>query len=163
MPVDIQNSLAHMKGQVISIDGRAYQLDAEGIVREMPDADAQQLLQNKGTPWHVLIERKPVIAAKVASPVPPAKVAEVKPVVEVKPVEPPKPVPEPEPIVKGDTKKEIKLTEEKIPVAGEEWPDPTTKMSLPYLKKMADAYKIKYKGDVLKPNLVKKILAAMYE
>lgn len=43
------------------------------------------------------------------------------------------------------------------------WPDPTDAMSLPYLKRMADAYKVKYAASISKPALLKKLDKVVFQ
>lgn len=51
-----------------------------------------------------------------------------------------------------------------VPEGDEEWPDPHDSMSLDYLKKMADAYGVKYNPQLKnKKVLVERILESMYE
>lgn len=42
------------------------------------------------------------------------------------------------------------------------WPDPEETMSLPYLRRMAAAYKVKYASKTLKPALLKKLNEAVF-
>lgn len=151
MPVNVQNTLSHMKGQIISIEGREYKLDENGIFWGMPDEDARQLCERRGTPWRYYTERKPVTAA----PLPVAPVA--------LPPEPPPPVVPSEPVKAVEPTEGVGATVEKIPGEGEEWPDPVMSMSLEYLHKMAQAYQVKFSKNTPKPTLIKKITAAMYE
>lgn len=44
-----------------------------------------------------------------------------------------------------------------------EWPEPTEEHSVAYLRRMADAYEVKYADDSDKPTLIKDIRAAMFE
>ncbi len=71
--MDLRNTKAYMRGQCLSVDGRIYQLDGEGIVRGVSAADARTLLQGKD--WTV-----------VNGKLPPAPVQPVVPLVAPKPV-----------------------------------------------------------------------------
>lgn len=160
MPIDVQNSLAHMRGQFISIEGKDYKCDEQGIIRGMPEADAKKLVERRNSPWRYYTERKPVAKA-------PGPVAPVAPVASPSPLIPPvEHVPEvPKvPEVKVEAKPEVPAPSEaeKIPAPGEDWPDPDEKMSLGYLQKMAQAYNVKFNKTMSKAVLTKKIMAAMY-
>jgi hypothetical protein len=151
MPVDVQNMLAHMKNESVSIDGRVYKLDGEGIIRKMPETDAKQLVERNSSPWRYLTERKPVTASLSDAPVlPPPPPPSVTP--------PPPPFSE-EPAVKA----KVEAGVERIPESGEDWPDPVATMSLGYLSKMAEAYGVKFDKKTSKVILIKKILVAMYD
>jgi len=152
MPVDVKNTLSHMKGQWINIDGREYQCDQEGVIRGIPEADAKQLLDRRNGPWRLFTERKPV-SASVPEIVPPS----------LPPVPSVAPAPVPEPVAQSSEVPEATAVVEKIPGPGEEWPDPTTDMSIEYLQKMADAYQVKYSKNTSKKELVKRLAATMYE
>jgi len=148
---DVQNSLLHMRGQCISIDGHDYKCDEQGIIRGIPEADAKQLVERRSTTWRYYTERKPVVA------IPINLVAPVLPLPEDL-----KKIPEVEvPKVVAEVKTAEKV-EEKIPEEGQDWPDPQTSMNIEYLQQMAQAYQVKYNLNTSKATLVKKIMAAMY-
>lgn len=159
MPVDVRNVLPHMKGSSVNIDGREYKLDAEGVIRGVSDDDAKQLLGYRGTPWRVLTARTPVAATKpeipASPPPPPLPSAPPQPTI---PDLPEKPV-----VQSSDAGEGVAAVEERIPGPGEEWPDPHEDMSVEYLRKMADAYRVKYSKNTSKKELVKRLAATMYE
>jgi|PlaIllAssembly_1097288.scaffolds.fasta_scaffold194083_1 hypothetical protein len=149
--VDVQNTLVHMKNGAISIDGRAYKLDGDGIVRGMPEADAKQLVERPSSPWRYLTERKPV-----TSPLPVAP--------SMPPPSPPKPDLPPPPVLEKPVERgKVAAGVERIPGPGEDWPDPVATMSVGYLHKMAQAYQVKFDKKTSKAVLIKKIMAAMYD
>lgn len=44
---DLVNLLRHMAGKGVLVNGTVYQLDDDGVVRDVPEADAAKLLLNK--------------------------------------------------------------------------------------------------------------------
>jgi hypothetical protein len=154
MAADVQNMLAHMRGQWISIDGHDYKLDDLGIVRGVPEEDAKQLLQRKNTAWRRLPERTPVAEQAVTAPAP---LPEPIPEKAVEPLPVPEPVPSEPPAVSDPA------VLEKVPGPDEDWPDPTPEMSLEFLQQMAGAYRVKFNKNTTKAVLIKKITQAMFE
>lgn len=49
-----------------------------------------------------------------------------------------------------------------VPADGEEWPDPTPDMPVPFLRAMADAYEVKWPAKMKVEDAIKRILKAMY-
>lgn len=47
--MDLVNLKPHMAGQKVQVNGRVYQIDPHGVLKGIPDADAQKLL--KGKSW----------------------------------------------------------------------------------------------------------------
>jgi hypothetical protein len=94
--MDIQNVLPHMANASVLVNGHEYKTDAQGIVRNVADADAQKMLLNRAA-WRVHIDRQAVPEVK------PVEKAEEKPV--ELPVERPITIPDkprPEPVVTPD-------------------------------------------------------------
>ncbi len=152
--------LKHMVGQNVLVDsGATYKVgqvgeqylivDEEGKPLDVPDDDAEVLLENRDA-WRAVVAKAPVKAEESEkTPEEPEKDAEPpkEPEEPKTPAEPPKEPEEPTTDSEGTT---------------EEWPDPTEEMDIEYLKKMADAYEIPYAVNIGKATLIKRIMKAMY-
>jgi len=171
--MDLQNLTLHMRGKSIKVNGRAYRLDAQGVARDVATEDAVRLLGNREV-WQRYVERTPVAPLK----------AELKKAVSLPPVSPPAPEPtkaeqlpaatqelsgepvEPEQVeyLGGQRPSPDALAglDEDEEETTEEWPDPTEDMNIEYLRRMADAYEVRYTGRTGKPRLIKDIVEAMY-
>jgi hypothetical protein len=96
----VRNTLAHMKGQVISVNGRSYQLDQDGEVKIGNPDDATKLLGGKT--WKLVPEPVEVETAPIRLDI------KIKPVVmpNFEPVE----VAKPELVARNPIKKRGKKT-----------------------------------------------------
>lgn len=137
--MDLKNNFQHNAGSMIQVDGTEYAIGADGIARNISQAHAAKLLQNK-TAW--------ALVAPVRTPLAEGKLSDNAPKVEPKKEEIKAVVAEP---AKVESSKE------------DEWPDPKESMELDYLRQMATAYDVPYAAKTSKKDLVKKIKAAMYE
>jgi len=183
---DLLNVLEHKKNTRVMVDGTVYSIGADGVVKDVADAHAAKLLLNarvwkEYNPKQAVAENRgrmklldasgdPVeVEAKPTAPAPAPKDPVVK---DDKPGEPMDPVLEtysrsasaegPPPIPESV---EAEPEAEAAPEAEEEteWPDPDESMPMDYLRKMAEAYDVKFTIKLGKKSLVKKINAAMYE
>jgi hypothetical protein len=153
--MDLQNMLHHMKGQSVSVLGHRIQIDETGLAKDVPQEAAARLLKNADA-WR---QYQPPRARRGAAPPKPGPAA--------KPPAPPAPAPEPEPEPELESAPAPEpepedVVVEVIPGEGEDWPDPQESMSAEYLRKMADAYEVKYRKSTGKAKLVKAIHKAMY-
>jgi hypothetical protein len=163
----LKNSLPHMAGQSVNVNGTRFQIDANGLVEIDDPLVVDRLLQNKAA-WSLVSEKPTVVKAEVAK-------VKVEKKVETQKVDTPKKVETPtpakaivrEPIVEAEkekeTVKEEKPTSELVDDGWVDWPDPNPTMSISYLRQMADAYRVDYTIKMSKAELIKRIHAAMYD
>lgn len=178
--MDLVNLHRHMLGRSVLVNGTLYQIDQEGIVRGVPEADAAKLLQNKA--W---MEFDPEAAAKreerrqalreefkgqsggiqlvtkQGELVDPKAINEAQAKKEaqealndfptMKSEEPAAPPPQ-----------EAEPVKEASPAA-DEWPDPDMSMTKAYLQDMANAYGLSFAPGTKKQDLVNMIMTAMYD
>lgn len=176
--MDLQNMLKHMQNQSVLVNGTRYQIDGDGIVRNVKPEDARKLLKNKAA-WRIYTEggaqpqRSPQKAPEPAKKAEMPKVAEKAPVAPEKQPDADSTLPDQEASAmtaaqdQFEARKagEAKSPEEEAgeePETGEEWPDPDMKMSKSYLQEMADAYEVGYDDKTTKKELVERITKAMY-
>lgn len=140
--MDLQNILEHKRNTKVFVNGRLYQIDGMGIVRDVRPEDSKKLLLNRNV-WR-LWDAPP---AKPA-PIMPAPKAEV-------------PKPSITPILATSM---APIEQGPVEEDGEEedWPDPDMSMSKGKLREIADAYEIPYEPRTKKVELVKLIEKAMY-
>lgn len=143
--VDVKNKLLHMVNQCVSIDGRTYKTDAEGIIRGMPEEDANQLLSQANGPWSRVTAREPVTPARPVVP-PPVSAP------------PPPPAPElPKKLVEAP-----KVAAEVAPSSdpAEEWVLDES-MTMVELKRFAKEHGITYDPKADKKHLLARVKSAM--
>jgi len=93
--MNLQNVLPHMANASVLVNGHEYKTDAQGIVRDVAEADAQKMLANRAA-WRIYIDRQAVPEVKAAEKVEEQPVA--RPItIPDKPVPVPVPVPTPMP------------------------------------------------------------------
>lgn len=142
--MDLRNKISHKPGTSVSVNGTMYEIGADAIVRDVPKADADKMLQC-GDEWVVHTgKKKPVLVKKPAAPKPPVEAPVVEPPEETKAETPEEPGGE-------------------APEAKPEWPEPTEDMDIGYLKQMADAHDVKYSVLIGKEKLIERLKEAMYE
>jgi hypothetical protein len=146
--MDLKNRHEHMRGKTVLVNGNRYQVEQDGVARNVDQADAKKLLQ--GEAWRIHTARKAVSKpdTKPSIPVPAAK---------------PEPAPAPEaPTPPVEPEPEAQEAPEAVEDDGASWPDPDESMDLEFLQQMADAYEVEYTARTAKKTLVKRIMAAMY-
>lgn len=129
----LQNTIPHMAGQSVRVNGTSYQLDAKGVVNVIDEKDIAKLLADR-TAWRVYVDRSPI----------------------VNPVVTPAPVTVPTPLAAPIEES----PEDAIPP--DEWPDPDVSMTTKQLHEIADAYRVPYTSKTSKKALVDLIMVAMY-
>lgn len=183
--MDLQNTKSFMRGARVTVCGCVYQLDGQGIVREVPLEHARRLLLGKD--WQAVHPAALIPGIQAAGPLavaPPVLQPMFEPQVElpaapeapVAPVSPPEPLQAPSPAEAGgpppltenlpQTPAEPAETPNQEPPAGAsipDWPEPTADMRIGYLKDMAAAYGVQVPLRVSKVELVKLIQAARVE
>lgn len=148
--MDLINSLPHKRNTSVRVNSNTYQIDANGLCRDVADADAAKLLQNDA--WR-LAGTAPAPKAKkeggrmklIGADAPPSEPEETA-----------------QALSPGAAEPEVVEAKYGVPGPGEDWPDPTEDMPEEYLRQMADAYEVPHKGNVSKATLVKRIQKAMY-
>ena len=186
--MDLQNIKKHMQGARVTVCGCVYQLDGQGITRNVPLEHARRLLLGKD--WRVVhpealipgaqavgrpAEASPVLQAMPETPWVPVE-PPAAPEAPVAPVSPPEPLQAPEAAGAGgpppltedlpQTPAEPAEFPNQEPPAGAsipDWPEPTADMRIGYLKDMAAAYGVQVPLRVSKVELVKLIQAARVE
>lgn len=73
--MDLLSLLPHMRGQTIRVNGTEYAIDERGLAKDVSEADAAKLLQNRQG-WKQQVERKPLAQTEELPPAPPAPVVE---------------------------------------------------------------------------------------
>lgn len=176
--MDLENLLPHKRNTRVLVNGTVYEIDKDGVCRDVAAEHAEKLLQNVDT-WQ---KYDPKAAAQRAT----ARVERAKAAGGVKLLGADgKPVQRPEDATKPVMNAEKKAKEadntaameqaveaaEKsktkgdppVPEGDAEWPDPEESMSMEYLKLMADAYEVSYASNIGKKTLIARIKDAMYE
>jgi len=102
--MNLQNVLPHMANASVLVNGHEYKTDAQGIVRDVVEADAQKMLANRAA-WRIYIDRQAVPEVwpqEKAEEQPVARPITIpdKPALEPTPVPVPVPVPTPVPEIK---------------------------------------------------------------
>ena len=161
--MDLRNTLKHKANTKVLVDGVVYDIDAEGIVRDLPDEAAEKLLQNNVWTKDIEGPQKPVRA--------PVKRAMLLTDDET-PVPGQKALVEDKEVAKAVEEHEEEFLEEEEAEAPEEeeeedseedWPEPSEDMDIEYLRQMAEAYEVTYNGRTGAATLVKRLKEAMYE
>ncbi len=174
--MDLENLLPHKRNTKVLVDGTVYEIEKDGVCRDVAEEHAAKLLQNVDT-WQEYDPEK--AAQRVAARVERAKAAggvkllgaDGNPVQHLEDAM--KPVADAEQKVKKSQKAddiaavkqavEVVEGDPLVPEDGEEWPDPDESMSIEYLKLMADAYEISYATNIGKKTLIARVKDAMYE
>lgn len=161
--MDLRNTKRHMQGMGITVCGRVYQLDDQGVVRGVEEEHGRRLLQ--GRDWILL---PPVLGAspglsQAQAPAPaPGLKAPPAPVVPVEaepaPLEPVTPEAVEAPVVP-----ELVDPEVEVKPAEREWPEPSLDMKGPFLRDMADAFGVKIPPGASKAKIVALIKKAKDE
>jgi hypothetical protein len=188
---DLVNLLDHMKGKGVCVNGTIYQIDAEGIARDVSDNDAQKLLASRN--WmeydpeaaEKRAERRKAIRddfkkqrggiqligrdGRVIDPEAEIKEAEKAKAKAMDPENLPSMQSESasQPTLeKSETKAVSKIPSEINKTTDveldEEWPDPHLGMKKPYLQEMARAYELEFEPKTTKQELIDMIMEAMY-
>lgn len=158
--MDLQNVLPHMRGKSVKVNGNSYPLDMDGVARGVASEDAAKLLKNRDA-WRSHVARTPSAPPK-ANLAAEAKPAKPEPPKAPEPPAAPAEEPAPPPPPKAEVEPREDELEEVVPDEGEDWPDPEVSMGLGYLRKMADAYEVKWTPKTGKKKIVADIMKAMY-
>ena len=155
--MNLRNCLPHMRGESVKVGDTVYQIDENGVARDVAMEHAKQLLKN-GAAWQVHTERLPVAEPPVAEP----------PVAEPPEAEPTPPEETTEASEAAETTAEpgggtdgTGLLEEAS--AGTEWPDPSEDLGIEYLRQMAEAHDVKYSDRTSAKKLVKQLQKVMFD
>jgi hypothetical protein len=155
--MDLQNKLIHMFNKTVKVNNNIYQIDAKGIARNVADADAKKLLQNKAA-WVICVN-------KASEPAIEKKITKVNEQIAKELIEKEQQIAKDtgkidrQPAV--DPVKDIAEDANRDEV-DEEWPDPDLSMPKAYLEEMATAYEVKFNTKTTKKELVDRIMQAMY-
>jgi len=144
--VDVKNKLLHMVNQCVSIDGRTYKTDAEGVIHGMTEEDAKQLLSQVSGPWSRVAVREPVTPARPVAP-PPVSA----------PPPPPAPEPPKAPVEAPKTAAEVAPSS---PEPNEEWVLDES-MTMSELKRFAKENGITYDPKADKKHLLARVKSAL--
>jgi hypothetical protein len=138
------------RNTAVKVNGKSYDIDSDGICRNVLAKDAGKLLQNSA--WREWDGKATTTKAARAGSIGLITTDGSVLKKDEKPTTPPT-----TPLDSGEPSKEWD-----IPGEGEDWPDPVADMPIEYLKAMADAYEVKYSKKPKAKELVKKILTEMY-
>lgn len=179
---DLINLYRHMKGKAVFVNGTLYQIDEDGIARDVSEGDANKLLQNKA--WMIYdpeaaAKREERIQAlreefkgqrggiqlftKKGELVDPRAINEAQ---EKKEAQEVLIAPDDFPTMKSEEPAEVQ--QEAAPAMAdrpvvEDWPDPDMSMTKSYLMDMASAYGLSPQPQTKKQDLIKMIMTAMYD
>jgi len=175
--MDLQNLLPHKRGTRVLVDGTVYEIDKEGVCRDVPEDAATKLLQNVDA-WEKYDPKAAEAKVKARTEAAKARGAKVKlldaagqpvnidePTKEVETAEADAKVADDQAAVEQavEAAEQAKQTEWEVPDEDGEWPDPVPEMPMEYLKQMADAYEVSYAANIGAKTLIERIKDAMYE
>lgn len=147
----LRNTAPGKANTKVCVNGTIYDLDGEACTEVKKQADIDKMLSIPT--WEDAAYRPALVAEKRKTGITLLNSRR-------QPIEGQKGVPE-----SGKEPATVKLVDPPVPDedTDEEWPDPSEEHSLEYLKKMADAYEIKYGRNIGKSTLIKRINVAMFE
>lgn len=148
--MNLRNCLPHMRGESVKVGDTVYQIDENGVARDVAMEHAKRLLKN-GAAWQVHTERLPVAEPPDAKPPeaePPEETTEASEAAETTAEH------------RGGTDGTGLLEEAS---AGTEWPDPSEDLGIEYLRQMAEAHDVKYSDRTSAKKLVKQLQKVMFE
>jgi hypothetical protein len=105
--MDLKNMLKHKAGTVVLVNGHEYQIGLDGILRNVPQEDADKLLKNRAAWIPLGPSRAPVVpeAKTESKPEPAAQPAPVSEVAQAPVVEAPAEVETSKPVLGKKTKR----------------------------------------------------------
>lgn len=162
--MDLINLLPHKRNTAVTVNGHTYQIDREGVAKDIQKEDAAKLLQNVEAwrPW----DGKTVAKAERPAGARIGLIGNNGEQVDT---------------TKTDLDAQTRAAQDQfeakkrgeanpppseaekfeVPEDGD-WPDPTDAMPIEYLRQMAEAYEVKHSAKTGKKDLIKKITAKMY-
>jgi hypothetical protein len=146
--MDLRNLLPHKANTKVLVNGTVYDIDKDGIAKDVKDEDAKKMLQSAHWDLAKGVKPKAAKSTEATKPLTPA----------------PKDKKERgDGIQLLDSSGDVVNVDPPIPEKeGDEWADPDERYSWDWLKACAEAYGVKYKGKS-KSKMVEKIQAEMYD
>lgn len=181
---DLLNVLVHMRNKAVLVNGTVYQIDSNGIAKDVSDTDAEKLLRNRA--WlrndpealreqeerrkalrdqfkqggiQLITKQGDLIDPKAINELEDEKEATQAGAPDTQVVATSEDTPPPDPA--GSTDMEGLDIEDQQ--AMDEWPDPHMGMKKPFLQHMARAYGLVFTPQTKKQELVEMITRAMYD